>query len=161
MDKMLKTLQVGTLSRVTNLCGLQNFPISTVVFAVQRPDRKILEIRQLAGAWYICGGLQCRGETMDQALWRVAGDEIGLTREDVRSVKLSHVQDVFNSGGENEEGTLPAYHSVWHFYVLQVDGDFEPLLDGAVFDFRWTGLGEFNTWPVSFALAQAIINKLL
>jgi len=168
MSKELESLKVDRLSPEIYLAGLKSLPILTVDFVLQRPDGKILlAIRNegaYVGEWFCFGGRLERGESDTEALLRVASREVGLTRFEYIKTTFVCFQHVYNPPGRNVDGPLPAYHSVWHFYVIQVRQNFEPRLDKTSETSDW-----FNPMfpmklpePVYKALLMAIIEgKLL
>lgn len=136
----LDSLKVGRLSTDVYHSGLEHFPIPTVDFVLVK-GTKFLLIKRNEGAfngdWFVAGGRQNRGETQLNALLRIAKRELGLTETDVKRIKFSHPQDVFNPTSTNSDGELPAWHSIWHFHVIEVNPAFVPVLDSTSNGFRW------------------------
>jgi ADP-ribose pyrophosphatase YjhB (NUDIX family) len=126
----LKTLTRGRLSFSTYNTVVENAVLPTVDFIIQREDGNFLLITRTGGnrwnnvRWFFGGG-QRRGETITEALYRLAQDETGLSKADIKSFALSHCQDVFNPASE----TSLAAHTLMHVFVVQVNQSFIPVLD--------------------------------
>lgn len=156
----LKQLLTGRLDRETYLTGLNNFPIPTVDFVVVRGD-KFLLIKRNEGAflneWFVAGGRQNRGETQEEALLRIASRELGLKQNDIINFSFTGCQDVFNPESPTSEGGVPDWHSIWHFYLINVVDTFEPTLDATSDTYIWVkDLSDTTvSEPVSRALKMA------
>ncbi len=136
----LEALKGGRLSKEVYISGLQNFPIPTVDFVIVKGTKFLLIERNegaFEGYWFVAGGRQNRGETQLNALLRIAKRELNLTSEDVLDIKFNHCQDVFNPASVNSEGELPAWHSIWHFHVIEVNSEFNPVLDSTSSRYLW------------------------
>lgn len=136
----LENLKTGKLPREVYLTGLESFVISTVDFVLKRGKEFFLIQRgegAFTGEWFVAGGRQNRGEEEQDALLRVAKRELGVTSDDIVYTTFSHCQDVCNPSGQNSEGPLPAWHSKWHFYVIEVEEGFEPTLDMTSSTGKW------------------------
>jgi len=156
----LTDLKVGRLSFIDYRMGLKNFPIPTIDFVVIKNHEFLLIKRKegaYAGQWFVPGGRQERGEKMLDALGRIASREIGLKPEDVISRQFSHCQDVFNHESANSEGGLPAWHSIWHFFKVEVFHSFEPMLDSTSSEYRWFTLGTLPEVSVPQVVLDALI----
>ena len=158
----------GKLDRDIYLMMMLNMPVPTVDFIVRKyfadGSRKFLLIKRNEGAyadeWFVAGGRQFRGESQFQALYRIAKEEIGLAKEQIVNCVFSHCQDTFNPGGDTAGGVLPDWHSIWHFYVIDVVPDFEPVLDSTSRDFQWFDNSETNFCkPVTEALTRGLFFK--
>jgi len=156
----LKGLEVGKLSYDLYLVGLESFVICTVDFVLKKGNQFFLIKRNegaFADEWFVAGGRQNRGENEVEALYRIAKRELGVNENDIISATFSHCQDVFNGAGKNVEGPLPAWHSKWHFYVVEVASDFEPRLDTTSSEGIWFTQPPPVPEPVHFALKKAKI----
>lgn len=141
----LNDLAFGKLPRDIYITGLENFIISTVDFVLKRGNQFFLIRRNegaFAGEWFVAGGRQNRGESEYVALLRIAKRELGVDVTDIVSATFTHCQDVYNPAGENNEGPIPAWHSKWHFYVIEVRAGFKPNLDETSSIGQW-----FTTQP--------------
>lgn len=163
----ISKLSVKRLKFSDYVMALSLLPIVTVDFALRKQfadgSCKLLLVRRnegaYAGEWFVAGGRQHRGESQINALYRIAQAELGLEKQDVLNLQFSHCQDVYNPESENEEGMLPSWHSVWHFYVIDVLPDFIPRLDSTSSDCMWFGIHELPecSEPVKNALGKAIV----
>ncbi len=153
------------LGTSTYHAGLRNLPIPTVDFIVQRDDGKILLIKRnegaYAGEWFVIGGRQFIGETVTEALHRIAEREVGLV--DFTSFQFSHRQDTYNPVSTTANGPLPPWHSIWQFHVIRCDQTFKPKLDSTSSDYRWYSMFDLPDVPepVKEALTKAQESKTL
>ena len=139
---------------------MENFPIPTTDFVLRRKEELLLIKRNegaYAGEWFVLGGRQNRGEKMLDAVRRVADREVGLKPKDVEAILFSHCQDVFNPASTNSDGELPAWHSIWHFYLIEVSDSFEPQLDTTSSECMWFRVDDLPAIPdvVAEALMKA------
>ena len=161
----LHTLKIQRPDGDTYISNLEHFPISTVDFVLTK-GKKFLLIKRNEGAfsgeWFVAGGRQERGETQIEALKHIAQREVGLHENDILVVTFSHFQDVFNPASITSGGPLPEWHSIWHFYTIEVPETFEPILDSTSDEFRWVeDLSDITVpEPVLYALTSASIITL-
>ncbi|MFA5132115.1 MAG: NUDIX hydrolase [Candidatus Paceibacterota bacterium] len=152
-----KGLVTGRLPREVYISGLENFIISTVDFVLRRGLQFFLIKRKggaFSGEWFVAGGRQNRGEEELTALHRIAKRELGVNEKDVVTVRFSHCQDVCNPASKNDEGSLPEWHSKWHFYVVEVTPDFKLKLDETSSEGQW-----FTELPVE-GVPEPVIRAL-